>query len=89
VEKRRRQFYGAWGRLWVTLPLAFFLDGLARSYAAAYNVSGNKDILDRFNTSYYISRGAILAAGAFGVESIIRLIIYINTANREAVPLWE
>jgi hypothetical protein len=89
VEKRRRQFYGAWGRLWVTLPLAFFLDGLTRSYAAAYNVSGNEDIRDRFNTSYYISRGAIFAAGVFGVESIIRLIIYINTANREAVPLWK
>jgi hypothetical protein len=89
VEKRRRQFYGAWGRLWVTLPLAFFLDGLARSYATAYNLSGNADLLDRFNTSYYISRGAILAAGVFGVESIIRLVIYINTANREAVPLWK
>jgi hypothetical protein len=89
VEKRRRQFYGAWGRLWVTLPLAFFLDGLARSYATAYNVSGNEDILNRYNTSYYISRGAMIAAGVFGVESLIRLIIYINTANREAVPLWK
>jgi hypothetical protein len=89
VEKRRRQFYGAWGRLWVTLPLAFLLDGAARSYATAYNVSGNQEILDRFNTMYYISRGAMVAAGIFGAESLIRLIIYINTANGEAVPLWE
>jgi hypothetical protein len=90
VEKRRRQFYGAWGRLWITLPLAFLLDGVTRSYATAYNASrGNQELLDRFNTSYYISRGMMIAAGVFGAESIIRLIIYINTANREAVPLWE
>jgi hypothetical protein len=89
VEKRRRQFYGAWGRLWVTLPLAFLLDGVARSYATAYNNSGNREILDHFNTSYYISRGMMIAAGVFGAESLIRLIIYIHTANREAVPLWE
>jgi hypothetical protein len=88
VEKRRRQFYGAWGRFWVTLPLAFLLDGLASSYASAYTASrGKEEFLDRFNTAYYISRGAMIAAGVFGVESIIRLIIYINTANREAVPL--
>jgi hypothetical protein len=90
VEKRRRQFYGAWGRLWVTLPLAFFLDGLTRSYATAYTASrGNEEFLDRYYNSFYISRGMMIAAGIFGVESIIRLIIYINTANREAVPLWE
>jgi hypothetical protein len=87
VEKRRRQFYGAWGRLWVTLPLAFFLDGVARSYANAYNSSGSEEILERFNTRYYISRGAMIAAGVFGAESLIRLIIYISTANRESVPL--
>jgi hypothetical protein len=87
VEKRRRQFYGAWGRFWITLPLAFFLDGVARSYATAYNASGSRELLDRFNTSYYISRGAMIAAGIFGAESLIRLIIYINTASREAVPL--
>ncbi|MDR2048277.1 MAG: hypothetical protein LBP69_02370, partial [Treponema sp.] len=89
VEKRRRQFYGAWGRLWVTLPLAFILDGLAMSYARAYNVSGSEEMLDRFYPAYYISRGAMIAAGVFGAESLIRLIIYINTANREAVPLWK
>jgi hypothetical protein len=89
VEKRRREFYGAWGRLWVTLPLAFFLDGVARSYATGYNASGSPEILEQFNTSYYISRGAMIAAGVFGLESLIRLIIYINTANREAVPLWK
>ncbi|MDR0402005.1 MAG: PEGA domain-containing protein [Treponema sp.] len=89
VERRRRQFYGAWGRLWITLPLAFFLDGVARSYATAYNSSGSDDILNRYNTSFYVSRGAMIAAGIFGVESLIRLIIYINTANREAVPLWK
>jgi hypothetical protein len=89
VEKRRRQFYGAWGRLWVTLPLAVLLDGLAMSYATAYNASGSQELLDRFYTSYYISRGAMIAAGIFGAESLIRLIIYINTANQEAVPLWK
>jgi hypothetical protein len=94
VEKRRRQFYGAWGRLWVTLPLAFLLDGLTNSYATAYIAAANsgrhsQEMWDSYWTSYYISRGAMIAAGIFGVESLIRLIIYINTANQEAVPLWK
>jgi hypothetical protein len=93
VEKRRRQFYGAWGRLWVTLPLAFFLNGLAQTYADASNSyvmrNGvtNQKLYDNAMTSFYVARGALITAGVFGVESIIRLVVYIYTANREAVEL--
>jgi hypothetical protein len=91
VEKRRRQFYGAWGRLWIALPLAFLLDGIAQSYANAYNSSGtgNSGLYDRAQTSFYISRGAMITAGIFGAESLIRLVLYVSAASKEAVPLWE
>jgi hypothetical protein len=92
VDRRRRQFYGAWGRLWVTLPLAVLIDGVARSTIDSYNASGGHGAASlRNDADLYknIATGAWISAGVFGAESIIRLILYVRAANREAVPLWE
>ena len=96
VEKRRRQFYGAWGRLWVTIPLAFLINGIKDSYLLGYRASaaslgppGNMELYDKASLFNNISLGAWIAVGVFGIESLIRLIIYVNAANREAVPLWN
>jgi hypothetical protein len=89
VEKARRKFYGAFGRFWVTLPVAFFLNGYTQTYALGYNLSGNQNLYRNTNNYYYWSIGAWIAAGTFFVESMIRLVIYVHTANKETIPLWE
>jgi hypothetical protein len=40
-------------------------------------------------TSFYISIGAWVAAGAFLVETLVRMGIYIHTSNRESIPFIE
>jgi hypothetical protein len=96
VEKRRRQFYGAWGRLWVTIPLAFLINGIKESYLFGYRASaaslgppGSMELYDKASLFNNISIGTWIAVGVFGIESLIRLIVYVNAANREAVPLWK
>jgi hypothetical protein len=89
VEKARRKFYGAYGRFWVTLPLALFINGVSQGYANSYNLSGNPDAYDKATVSYYVSVGAWVATGVFIAESLIRLGIYIYTATRESIPYKE
>ena len=90
VEVKRRKFYGAYGRFWIALPLAFFINGISQSYAYSYNSSGGSQTMyDRANTAYYVSIGAWAAAGIFLAESLIRMGIYIHTATEESIPLWE
>ncbi|MDR2072654.1 MAG: hypothetical protein LBP60_04375 [Spirochaetaceae bacterium] len=89
VELKRQKFYGAYGRFWVTLPLAFIINGVSQSYINSYNTSRSQELYGKARTSYYVSIGAWVVAGAFLVESLIRLGFYIHTANEETIPLWE
>ncbi|MDR2182094.1 MAG: hypothetical protein LBN92_05375 [Treponema sp.] len=89
VESARKKFYGAFGRFWIALPLAFFINGIAQTYANAYNISGNSTLYDNAMNSYYWSIGAWSLAGVFLAETIIRGVIYVRTSSREAIPLWE
>ena len=88
VEKRRRQFYGAWGRFWVSLPVTFFVYGMKIMYEAHAKVGNESMYNTAVLTNNLFTAGAIVT-GVFGAESLVRLIIYINTANKEAVPLWD
>ncbi|MDR1307601.1 MAG: hypothetical protein LBK74_08520 [Treponema sp.] len=89
VEVKRRKFYGAYGRFWITLPIAFLLHGVFQSYNNSYYTSASPDLYDKTLNSYYISMGAWIVAGAFFAESLIRMGIYIHSASKESVPLWE
>jgi hypothetical protein len=90
VDKKRRKFYGAYGRFWIALPLAFFINGISQTYAYSYNNSGgSQTMFDRATTAYYVSVGAWAVAGIFLAESLIRMGIYIHTATEESIPLWE
>jgi len=86
VEKARKKFYGAYGRFWVTLPLALFLNGIYISYANSYNLSGKPEAYDKAITLYKVSVGAWVVTGVFIAESLIRLGIYIHTATKESIP---
>jgi hypothetical protein len=91
VEKRRRQFYGAWGRFWVSLPVAFFIYGISNLYAGmdVNNNPAQDKVHDTAVMTNNLFTGAAIVTGIFGAESLVRLIIYVNTANKEAVPLWD
>jgi hypothetical protein len=88
VEKRRRQFYGAWGRFWVSLPVTFFIYGMKIMYEAHLTV-GDESMYNTAVLTNNLFTGGAIVTGIFGAESLVRLIIYINTANKEAVPLWD
>jgi hypothetical protein len=89
VEVKRRKFYGAYGRFWVTLPIAFFLHGLSKTYTDSYYSSASPNLYDKALNAYYVSTGAWIVAGVFLAESLIRMGIYIHSASKESVPLWE
>jgi hypothetical protein len=89
VEVLRRKFYGAYGRFWVALPLAFLINGVFQSYAISYNASGSREIYDTAITAQNITMGAWIGAGLFLAETLVRLVFYVRAADKEAVPLFE
>ena len=89
VEDKRRKFYGAYGRFWIALPVAFLAYGFYQAYDYSYTVLRNQDMYNSAKTASYISIGAWAVAGAFLVETLVRMGIYVHTASKESIPLWE
>jgi hypothetical protein len=90
VERARHNFYGAWGRFWIALPLTVLLCGLSSAYAPT--VHGQNPALypqssNTFLHNAYISLGAIAITGFFTAEWLFRTYRYISTASEDAVPL--
>jgi hypothetical protein len=90
-EKRtgraRRRFYGAYGRLWLAVPVAFIISGMSSSYADAYilNPSKTTEQYERAQRYQYISLGTIIAAGLVGAEAVYRIFRYVRTSGEDAV----
>lgn len=89
VEDSRKQFYNAYGRLWIALPVAFLLGGVSSSYIDAANHSGDVDMRNAALTRYYVSAGAWVVAGCFLAESIYRIGRYVYTAERKSSLILE
>ena len=90
VEDKRRKFYGAYGRFWIALPVAFFTYGLFQLYDYSNKASsGNPNMYTGKKTSSNITIGAWSVAGVFLAETLIRMGIYINAASKESIPFWE
>ena len=93
VDDMRRKFYSAFGRFWVALPLTFFINGMYHTYYNSYYIGattqGNADMYETARNMYYVSMGAWVVTGAFLAESLLRMVLYINTANRESILVWE
>jgi hypothetical protein len=93
VEDKRQKFYGAYGRFWIAMPLAFVISGFNQlynnTYTLAFAATGSQAMYDTASMMTYVSIGAWVAAGAFLVESLIRMGIYIHTATKESIPLYE
>jgi len=93
VEVYRKKFYGAYGRFWIALPLAFLINGFYQLYYNNYFLadftSGDQRLYGKANDVRNVSIGAWSVAGLFLVESLVRMVIYIRTASKESIPLWK
>jgi hypothetical protein len=81
VEYYRKKFYGAYGRFWVSLPIAFLVYGLATSAVNASNYSGNPDMYKDAVMNRNIAIGSAAIAGTFLLETFIRMGIYLYKSN--------
>jgi hypothetical protein len=89
VEKSRKKFYGAYGRFWVALPLAFIINGISLSYIDNYNSTRNPEMQNKAAYSNYATIGAWSLTGVFLAETFIRMFIYIHTGTKESIPYIE
>jgi hypothetical protein len=81
VEDYRKGFYGAYGRFWLSLPIAFFVYGAATSAVNASNYSGTQGMYDNAVVTRNVSIGAAAIAGGFLIETLIRMGIYLYQSN--------
>ena len=92
VERERRLFYWSWGGTWIA--------GIA-AWAAYYSYSEadkairssyqsgavDPDFHRTYMTMYYIHTGTLVVTGLAAAYSIYRIIRYLYTSNRGAIPL--
>jgi hypothetical protein len=89
VEKSRKKFYGAYGRFWITLPLAFIINGVAQGYFNSYASTRNPEMYNNYEVANYISIGAWSVTGIFLAETLVRMFVYVHTGTKEAIPYIE
>jgi hypothetical protein len=84
LDKSRRGFYGAWGRFWVALPLAWMFYGVSSTVVNAYNYNRfrTREQYDEAQAYNWTSMGLAALAGGFAAESIVRVFIYTHTATK-------
>jgi hypothetical protein len=84
VEKVRRQFYGAWGRFWIVIPVTMMINGLANSVTTAYarNLDPSDDQYDLATKFYWTSIGINVITAAVVVESVIRIVVYLYGSSK-------
>ncbi|MDR0526495.1 MAG: PEGA domain-containing protein [Spirochaetaceae bacterium] len=87
IEKARKGFYGALGRLWIIGPAAFLSAGYSNLAVDAFVSPYSNRTTEHFNNQqfwYNLSTGFMIATAAVGLEVLIRLGIYIYQGNRES-----
>jgi hypothetical protein len=91
VEKSRRRFYSAWGRLWLAAPAAFLAYGFFNNYheslMAGSQNTGNTAMYDGWTVYRNVSVGAIIAAGLFAAESVFRMARYLYVSTSDTIPI--
>jgi hypothetical protein len=82
VDTSRRRFYGAYGRFWIALPVAYVILGTSNAITGAYNRTENIELFDKAQMFYNINLGTMIVAGGFLLETFIREAIYLVTSTR-------
>ncbi len=81
VEDYRKSFYGAYGRFWISLPLALLTYGLTSASVNSSNYSGSVDMYNNAVVTQNVFWGTAAVAGGFLIESLIRMGIYLYKSN--------
>ena len=89
VDKHRKIYYWTWGITWLSGITYWIAD---YTFTEANNVidtvsSNNPDFINKYNTMYYVSQGALVATGTILVYSAYRFCRYLYTANRGSTPV--
>jgi hypothetical protein len=87
VNTARRKFYGAYGRLWIALPVSLLAVGIADNYINAYTYQGSPDMYDPALKAMYVQRGAYVVIGLAAVDVVFRIIRYLYTSGSDAAPI--
>jgi hypothetical protein len=94
VNTSRRRFYGAYGRLWVALPLSLVTIGIAGNYISAYNsgavyknIPEQQEMYDRAVRANYVQTGAAVLIGLAAAETVYRIIRYLYTSGSDSAPI--
>jgi hypothetical protein len=84
LDKSRRGFYGAWGRFWIAMPLAWMASGVATTISDAFgkNIYPTEAQYNEAQTYYWASMGVAAVAGGFALESVVRAFIYLYTSTK-------
>jgi hypothetical protein len=85
VETTRNRLYGAYGRLWIALPMMFIAIGLSNAYQINANYSS--EISSKAKTYQYVSWGFTAAFGLTLTETFYRIYRYTRTSGRNTVPI--
>ena len=92
VETARRNFYSAYGRLWIGLPVSLITMGMASNYINSYNYmnrygQATQNMFDNAQTAQYFIIGASVVIGLVLTETIYRIFRYISASRTDANPL--
>jgi hypothetical protein len=85
--KARRRFYGAYGRFWIALPVAFVIYGMSNAQREAYQLNNapTTSQYEKAQRYYYVSLGAWIAAGIVLTESLYRIFRYVWISGADTV----
>jgi hypothetical protein len=85
VETARKRLYGAYGRLWIALPLMFVTRGLSNAYQVNANYSQEESV--KAKTYQYVSWGFIAVFGFTLTETFYRIYQYTRTSGKNTAPI--
>ena len=92
VEIARRNFYSAYGRFWIGLPVSLLTIGMATNYINSYNYmnlqrQATQEMYDDAQRAQYFIIGASVVIGLVITETIYRIVRYIAVSRTDANPL--
>ena len=87
VANARKNFYSAYGRLWIVLPVSLIAAGIADNYLNAYSYRPTAAMYNPALTSSYVKTGAYVLIGLSAAEIVYRIIRYLGTSGANADPI--
>jgi hypothetical protein len=89
LNRARRSFYNAYGALWIALPIAFVVTGVANSIIDAYNMGSNPVIEEQAVNAYYIAGAVWIVTGGIIADSLFGMVRYTYTSSKNEPKLGK